>query len=72
MADHTVIGAQNLCGSPADVSASDKAPEGWRSPRRFAHQEIVLMSDRSWSAAAFRRFFWRHNRVVLTENGSQN
>jgi hypothetical protein len=35
----------------------DKAPEGWRSPRRFAPAQINVPRAASWTAAALRRFF---------------
>jgi hypothetical protein len=36
-----------------------KAPEGWRTPKRFARQGVVEMSDRSWTAVALHRFYFR-------------
>ena len=32
-----------------------KAPGGWRTPRRFARQGVVEMSDRSWTAVPMHR-----------------
>jgi hypothetical protein len=32
-----VIGTEQFGGNPANLSFSCKAPEGWRSPRRFAY-----------------------------------
>jgi hypothetical protein len=49
-------GLVNAACAPASLSLPCKAPEGWRSPKRFACQEIVQISDRSWTAAALRRF----------------
>ena len=36
--------------------AVEKAPGGWRSPRRFAHAGAVKFAPAFWTAAALRRF----------------
>ncbi len=38
------------------VCAISKAPEGWRTPRRFAHIRPLRISARFWTAAALCRF----------------
>jgi hypothetical protein len=37
IADQIVIGTEQFRGNPANLSFSCKAPEDWRSPRRFAY-----------------------------------
>jgi hypothetical protein len=45
-----------------------KAPEGWRSPRRFAKNGTATNRPASWSAAALRRFMMRLIARSLTAN----
>jgi len=51
-----LISARQVHPLPDWLWPRSKAPEGWRTPRRFAFAKPLRISARFWTAAALRRF----------------
>jgi hypothetical protein len=49
-------GLNSILILPTGLPDLPKAPEGWRTPRRYAWSGVVEFAPASWTAAALRRF----------------